>query len=46
MFGDYLTEQQYDGTQSMILTGGIKGWAKAGKEYVDLMDEYDASVWS
>ncbi|KAK0387781.1 hypothetical protein NLU13_4026 [Sarocladium strictum] len=46
MFGDYLEEQQFDGARSMILTGGIKGWAKAGKEYVDLMDEYDASVWS
>ncbi|KAL2210150.1 Rhodanese-like protein [Sarocladium strictum] len=45
-FGDYLAEQEYQGAQSMILTGGIKGWAKAGQEYVGLMDEFEASVWS
>lgn len=32
--------------KSMILEGGIKGWAAAGAEYVELMDEYDASVWT
>lgn len=30
----------------MILTGGIKGWVKAGQDYVELMDEFEASVWS
>jgi hypothetical protein len=24
----------------------MKGWFTAGEEYVKLMDEYDASVWS
>lgn len=30
----------------MILEGGIKGWAAAGPEYVEWMDEYDESVWT
>jgi arsenical-resistance protein 2 len=32
--------------QSLILEGGIKGWAAAGPEYTELMDEYDANVWT
>lgn len=32
--------------KSMILEGGIKGWAAAGSEYTELMDEYDAGVWT
>lgn len=31
--------------QSLILEGGIKGWAKAGPEFVARMDEYDEAVW-
>lgn len=31
--------------QSLALAEGIKGWAKAGGEYVEWMDEYDAAVW-
>ena len=31
--------------QSLVLEGGIKGWATGGKEYVELMQEYDAKVW-
>ena len=45
-FADYLADQRYEGARSMVLTGGIKGWANAGKDFVDLMDEYDAAVWS
>jgi len=30
---------------SYVLVGGIKGWANAGEEYTNLMNEYDAKVW-
>ena len=32
--------------RSVILLGGIKGWVAAGPEYIELMDEYDASKWA
>ena len=32
--------------ESVILEGGVKGWATAGKQYVELMDAYDAAAWS
>jgi len=31
--------------QSLVLEGGIKGWVKAGEEYVTKMQGYDASSW-
>lgn len=31
--------------QSLALTGGIKGWAAEKGEYVQYMQEYDASKW-
>jgi arsenical-resistance protein 2 len=31
--------------KSLTLEGGIKGWATAGKEYVELMDDYHEEVW-
>ena len=40
-----MKEQQYGSAESIILTGGIKGWAKAGPEFVDFMDEYKEDVW-
>ncbi|KAJ5195080.1 arsenate reductase (Arc2) [Penicillium cinerascens] len=45
-FADYLVEKRDSTMKSMILEGGIKGWAAAGPEYTELMDEYDASVWA
>lgn len=30
---------------SLVLEGGIKGWAAAGKNYTRLMDEYDELKW-
>ncbi|KAJ5408375.1 arsenate reductase (Arc2) [Penicillium cosmopolitanum] len=44
-FADHLQEVGDSSIQSMILEGGIKGWAAAGPEYTALMDEFDASVW-
>lgn len=34
-----------EGMESLILGGGIKGWAIAGTEYQELMVEYERGVW-
>jgi len=31
--------------QSLVLEGGIKGWASEKGEYLEYMQEYDASKW-
>lgn len=31
--------------KSLVLEEGIKGWATAGEEFVQLMDGYDAYLW-
>ena len=31
--------------ESLVLVGGIYGWANAGAEYVEWMDEYQPEVW-
>ncbi|KAF2009477.1 Rhodanese-like protein [Aaosphaeria arxii CBS 175.79] len=45
-FADYIEDQKDEEMKSLALAGGVKGWAKAGDEYVQQMIEYDASVWS
>ncbi|KAJ5985384.1 hypothetical protein N7499_008337 [Penicillium canescens] len=45
-FADYLKEKNDTEIKSLVLAGGIKGWAAAGTEYTALMDGYDASVWT
>jgi hypothetical protein len=32
--------------RTTLFEEGMKEWVTAGEEYVKLMDEYDASVWS
>jgi arsenical-resistance protein 2 len=32
--------------ESLVLRDGIKGWATAGSEYIELMLEYDAKAWA
>jgi arsenical-resistance protein 2 len=32
--------------KSLVLLEGIKGWATAGGEFVEWMDEYEPGVWS
>jgi len=32
--------------RSLVLVEGVKGWAAAGEDYVQQMDEYDAKVWT
>ncbi|KAK2882418.1 hypothetical protein FQN49_000370 [Arthroderma sp. PD_2] len=44
-FADYLQEREENDIQILILDGGIKGWVKAGGEYVARMDGYDAAAW-
>lgn len=44
-FADYLEQEKDSSMQSLILEGGIKGWVKAGPEYTELMEEFDASKW-
>ncbi|KAJ5516888.1 hypothetical protein N7527_008448 [Penicillium freii] len=45
-FADYLEDQQDTEVKSLVLSGGIKGWAAAGPDYTSSMDGYDASVWT
>ncbi|KAJ4004042.1 hypothetical protein NW766_011898 [Fusarium irregulare] len=45
-FKDYLDEQDDVHMESLILSEGITGWAKAGGEFAEWMDQYDATVWS
>ncbi|CAG8054951.1 unnamed protein product [Penicillium salamii] len=44
-FADYIQETGDTEMKSLILAGGIKGWAAAGEEFTALIDGYDASVW-
>ncbi|KAJ9150106.1 hypothetical protein NKR19_g5414 [Coniochaeta hoffmannii] len=44
-FADYIAERGDSQMQSLVLLEGIKGWATAGPEYVQWMDEYDQAVW-
>ena len=46
-FADYLVDQgvNEDEVRSVVLEGGIKGWVKGGKEYIEYMDGYDAKAW-
>ena len=44
-FQDYLDDQGDTQMASVILEGGIKGWATAGGEFVKWMDGYDEAVW-
>ncbi|KAK4112897.1 Rhodanese-like protein, partial [Canariomyces notabilis] len=45
-FADLLSDQGDHDMQSLVLVGGIKGWATSGPEYTQWMDEYDEAVWS
>ncbi|KAK2685403.1 hypothetical protein QWA68_015970 [Fusarium oxysporum] len=44
-FKDHLDKQGDSHMESVILFEGITGWAKAGGEFVEWMDKYDATVW-
>ncbi|KAK4222185.1 arsenical-resistance protein 2 [Podospora fimiseda] len=42
---DHIAQDGNTEMDSLALVGGIKGWAAAGEEYVEWMDEYDEKVW-
>ena len=45
-FSDYCEDNGGGDTmRSVTLLEGIKGWATGGKEYVALMDGYNAAAW-
>lgn len=45
-FDDLIKDRQVADVQSFILRDGIAGWARAGDEYTQMMDEYDAETWT
>lgn len=45
-FSDYIAESSDNEMESVVLQGGIKGWATAGDEFIEWMDEYDPCFWS
>ncbi|TKA58243.1 hypothetical protein B0A49_06386 [Cryomyces minteri] len=44
-FSEYISSVGDENMQAMTLEGGIKGWVKAGPQYVRLMDGYRAEYW-
>lgn len=44
-FADYLEQVGEQEISSYILEGGIKGFALAGSEYVEWLNEYNEEVW-
>ncbi|KAI1274515.1 Rhodanese-like domain-containing protein [Xylaria sp. FL0933] len=45
-FNDYIQEQEDQNMKSVILAGGIKGWANAGEDFVGFMDGYVPEYWT
>lgn len=45
-FNDHIQEQGDEQMQSVILAGGIKGWATAGGDFVKFMDGYVPGHWA
>lgn len=45
-FSDYIVDSGDEVMESLILVGGIKGWATAGGEFLEWMDGYDTAAWS
>ncbi|KAI1421566.1 Rhodanese-like domain-containing protein [Xylaria sp. FL1777] len=45
-FNDHIQEQGDQNMKSVILSGGIKGWANAGETFVEFMDGYTPEHWS
>jgi arsenical-resistance protein 2 len=45
-FADYLAEKGETDLHSLTLEGGIKGWVKAGDEYTQNVDGYEADYWT
>jgi len=44
-FNDYLEDHNDTIMKSYTLLEGIKGWVHGGKEYIEMMDEYQEGSW-
>lgn len=44
-FDDHIKRRNDQDMESVILLEGIKGWATAGKDFVEYMDGYDEAYW-
>ncbi|KAK3346717.1 Rhodanese-like domain-containing protein [Lasiosphaeria hispida] len=44
-FSDYLADHGDADIESLVLEGGVTGWAAGGSHYVGWMDGYDESFW-
>jgi arsenical-resistance protein 2 len=44
-FADFIKEKDDTDIKSYALFGGVLGWATAGEEFTDLMEEFDGTVW-
>jgi len=44
-FNDFITSKGNTTMQSFVLVGGINGWARAGDQYVQRMDNYQEKLW-
>ncbi|KAH8882368.1 Rhodanese-like protein [Thozetella sp. PMI_491] len=44
-FADYIAGKEDSDMRSLVLLGGIKGWAEAGGDFVKWIDEYEKVVW-
>ncbi|OAQ62570.1 rhodanese-like domain-containing protein [Purpureocillium lilacinum] len=44
-FADFITEMGDSNMESYALFEGLLGWAIAGKDFTDLMEDYDEEVW-
>ncbi|TGJ84691.1 hypothetical protein E0Z10_g4076 [Xylaria hypoxylon] len=45
-FNDHIQEQGDENMKSVILSGGVKGWANAGEDFVKFMDGYISEYWT
>ncbi|KAI0194281.1 Rhodanese-like domain-containing protein [Xylaria flabelliformis] len=45
-FNDHIQDQGDKQMQSVILLGGIKGWATAGEDFVEFIDGYVPEHWA
>ena len=44
-FRDYLEDQKNSDMESLVLTGGIKGWVATGDSFRDRMVDFDPAKW-
>lgn len=45
-FSDYIADHGNGKMGGLVLLEGIKGWVTTGGEFLEWMDEYDATAWA